>query len=208
MVMREERRQETRERLLQAAARAFARRGYSNCTVADISREAGMSQGALYVHFRDKEELFLTMIAREHGQGADKAREALAKAPYLQGIFSILESCIRDVGFPVDHALWTDILAVAARDEAVRKAFMESDALMRAVFCELLHKAAAAGEIASDLDIEAVALWLYALVDGLIARTAIDADFNFARFAPVFVRLVRNALRPAPAVPADESPAR
>ncbi len=205
MVMNEERRQETRERLLQAAARAFARKGYSNCTVADIRREAGMSQGALYVHFRDKEELFITMIAKEHGQGADKTREALTRAPSLQGILSILESCIRDVGFPVDHALWTEMLAVAARDKAVRAAFMESDAHMRAMFCELLRKAAEAGELASDIDVEAVALWLYALVDGLIARTAIDADFDFARFAPVFVRLVRRALRPVPSVP-DKTP--
>src|SRR6202042_3612349 len=45
---------ETRERLLRAAADAFARQGYDGTRVADIAASAGVSNGALYAHFGSK----------------------------------------------------------------------------------------------------------------------------------------------------------
>ena len=136
------------------------------------------------------------MIEEEHALWAEKAREALNTRPYLDGIIGLLAGCIRDVGFPVDHRLWTEILAVTARDPAVRAAFAASDKNMRDVFSELLRRAAQAGEIDGSLDFEGVSVWLYALVDGLIARTADDPGFDFQKHLRVFELLVRRALSP------------
>lgn len=196
MATRKDQKSATRERLLTAAAVCFAEKGYDGCSVADIVSRAEVSQGTLYVHFKNKEDLFISMIAEEHGQGAEKARQAAVSAPYMQGIISVMTDCICDVGFPIDHRLWTEILAVAARDASVRKAFAASDKAMRKAFVELLEKAAAAGEIDNTLDMDSVSVWLYALVDGLIARTADDADFDFKNHIGVFEILVRRALRP------------
>lgn len=196
MTNREEQKQNTRGKLLTAAALCFAEKGYSGCSIADIAKRAEVAQGTMYVHFKSKEALFKTMIEEEHAQGAEKARRAAGMAPYLTGILSVMTDCVRDVGFPVDHRLWTEILAVAARDPGVREAFAASDKAMRAVFAELLHKAAEAGEIDGSLDFDAVSVWLYALVDGLIARTADDPGFDFKKHVNVFETLVRRALCP------------
>jgi AcrR family transcriptional regulator len=196
MVKREEQKQNTREKLLAAAAQCFAEKGYSGCSIADISQRAEVAQGTMYVHFKSKEKLFKTMIEEEHAQGAEKARQAASVTPYLNGIIGVMTDCIRDVGFPVDHRLWTEILAVAAREPSVRETFAASDKAMRSVFVELLQKAAEAGEIDGSLDFEAISVWLYALVDGLIARTADDPGFDFQKHLDVFEVLVRRALRP------------
>lgn len=196
MVKRDEQKQSTREKLLNAAALCFAEKGYSGCSVSDVAKYAGVAQGTMYVHFKNKEELFKTMIEEEHAQGAEKARQAANITPYLNGIVGVMTDCIRDVGFPVDHRLWTEILAVAARDPSVRKTFAASDKAMRKVFVELLQKAAEAGEIDGSLDPDAVSVWLYALVDGLIARTADDPTFDFKNHLTVFETLVRRALQP------------
>src|ERR1700689_2395001 len=58
---------ETRERLLRAAADAFASRGYDGTRVADIAASAGVSNGALYAHFGSKAELLVGAL-REHGR--------------------------------------------------------------------------------------------------------------------------------------------
>ncbi|TDC55638.1 TetR/AcrR family transcriptional regulator [Actinomadura sp. KC345] len=58
---------ETRERLLRAAADAFARHGYDGTRVADIARAAGVSNGALYAHFGSKAELLVAAL-RAHGR--------------------------------------------------------------------------------------------------------------------------------------------
>jgi hypothetical protein len=111
-------------------------------------------------------------------------------------MLGVMEDCVRDVGFPVDHRLWTEIVAVAARDQSVRETFSAGDKAMRGVFVELLRKAAEAGEIDGSLNLDAVSVWLHALVDGLIARTADDPGFDFKTHAGVFETLVRRALRP------------
>lgn len=194
MAKREERKALSRQKLLESAAKCFAQKGYDGCSVADIAAEAGMSQGNLYIHFTSKEELFKTMIQQEHGDAAEKMRRAAAKNPSLQFILDSLHKCIRDVGFPVDHRLWTEILAVSARNESIRAAFLASDRIMRDAFVELLKKTAERGEVDKNLDFEAVSIWIYALVDGLIARVADDAAFDFKQQIKTFDFLVLRAL--------------
>jgi AcrR family transcriptional regulator len=62
---RKETQQRTRERLLAAASKVFARRGYHRATVDEIASEAGFTIGALYSNFAGKEELFLALADRQ-----------------------------------------------------------------------------------------------------------------------------------------------
>jgi AcrR family transcriptional regulator len=59
--------EETRERLLDAAARVFELKGYEGATVALIAREAGVSSGAIYAHYANKAELLVDAL-RAHSQ--------------------------------------------------------------------------------------------------------------------------------------------
>ncbi len=58
---------ETRDRLLRAAADAFAEHGYDGTRVADIAAAAGVSNGALYAHFGSKADLLVDAL-RTHGR--------------------------------------------------------------------------------------------------------------------------------------------
>jgi AcrR family transcriptional regulator len=49
---------ETRERLLEAAEKVFAKKGYDGAKLSDIAEEAGVSVGAVYFRFKDKDALF------------------------------------------------------------------------------------------------------------------------------------------------------
>lgn len=55
----------TRQVLICAAADVFARRGYAAATMADILDEAGVTKGALYFHFRSKEDLARAIFAED-----------------------------------------------------------------------------------------------------------------------------------------------
>jgi AcrR family transcriptional regulator len=61
---RQESRLQTRERLLEAAAEVFSRRGFHAASVEEVAEEAGFSKGAVYSNFASKEELFLTLLDR------------------------------------------------------------------------------------------------------------------------------------------------
>jgi AcrR family transcriptional regulator len=60
----QERSRDTRDRLLAAAELAFATRGYEGSRIADIAQVAGVSAGAVYFRFRDKEALFGGIVER------------------------------------------------------------------------------------------------------------------------------------------------
>ena len=84
VLTRKERQEQTREDLVGAAARVFARRGYHKATVEEIAAEAGFSTGAVYSNFDGKEQLFLAIADRQVG---DRVAEitAVADAAERQG---------------------------------------------------------------------------------------------------------------------------
>jgi AcrR family transcriptional regulator len=59
---REEQREETRRRLVDAAKKTFVRRGYEATSVEEIAEAAGYTRGAVYSNFRDKDELYVTVL--------------------------------------------------------------------------------------------------------------------------------------------------
>lgn len=67
----------TRRRLLDGAARVFARQGYHGTTVDDIVVECGSSKGAFYFHFDSKEALFLTLMEEFAGMLAGALERAV-----------------------------------------------------------------------------------------------------------------------------------
>lgn len=62
----EERRSQTRRALVTAARQLFAEKGYAGTGTPEIAVAAGVTRGALYHHFADKEALFAAVVEEEH----------------------------------------------------------------------------------------------------------------------------------------------
>lgn len=67
----------TRQRILEAAAREMLQVGYQNASMRKIAADAGITAGALYKHFRGKEEIFETICDGVIGQLFAKQRQLL-----------------------------------------------------------------------------------------------------------------------------------
>jgi AcrR family transcriptional regulator len=63
---REQSKDQTRERLLDAAQATFMKKGFVAASVEDIAAAAGYTRGAFYSNFRSKSELFLELLRRDH----------------------------------------------------------------------------------------------------------------------------------------------
>lgn len=59
---KDDRREEKRKRIIQAALKIFSRKGYTPAAVDEVAAEAGIGKGTLYLYFKDKEELFFSTI--------------------------------------------------------------------------------------------------------------------------------------------------
>ena len=75
-----------RQQLLDAAITCFARNGFSETTIEDICREAGVSHGALYRHFKSKEDIIEASYWRDRETMTARFAAAKKKAGACRGI--------------------------------------------------------------------------------------------------------------------------
>jgi AcrR family transcriptional regulator len=95
----------TRDLLLRAAEQLFARVGYEKAQVEEIAEAAGFSKGALYAHFKSKEELFLALFKAKTGGYQAKLRQALDNAPTREQKIEAFRSFYIDLSKEKDWAL-------------------------------------------------------------------------------------------------------
>jgi AcrR family transcriptional regulator len=66
--------QKQRQRIVEAAFRCFSRQGYQKTSIRAIGKEAGLSVGALYTHFKDRNEIISSMKGMAHEKPLEKAK--------------------------------------------------------------------------------------------------------------------------------------
>src|SRR2546425_12835829 len=69
------------QQIIDAAIRVFARHGYYNSRVSDIAREAGMASGTIYLYFRTKDDILITLFREKMAQWLADLRKAIAGEP-------------------------------------------------------------------------------------------------------------------------------
>lgn len=69
-----------RDAIMRAATQVFARRGFFNAQVADIARAAGVAAGTVYLYFRSKDDLLVSLFERTMREAIAEGRAALAGA--------------------------------------------------------------------------------------------------------------------------------
>ncbi|MFN3213806.1 MAG: TetR/AcrR family transcriptional regulator [Henriciella sp.] len=80
--------EETRERLIAAAKARFAQDGYADTSINDICEDLGITKGALFHHFKSKQDLFAEIWQRLQVEMDDEAREAAVAARSLTDPYS------------------------------------------------------------------------------------------------------------------------
>jgi len=77
--MREAGRAEKRARILEAASRVFACKGFLSATVAEVAREAKVADGTIYLYFRNKDDLLLRLVEARMNALCHAMEEVLAR---------------------------------------------------------------------------------------------------------------------------------
>jgi TetR/AcrR family fatty acid metabolism transcriptional regulator len=70
--------QDKRKRILQAAVRVFARKGYFRARVGDVARRAGVADGTIYLYFRSKEALLVALFDEVMAEHLEQGKAELA----------------------------------------------------------------------------------------------------------------------------------
>ncbi len=194
-------------RALDQALCVFWKLGFEGAAISDLTEATGLQRQSLYNTFGDKHGLFLASLQRYRSR-SDEALTPLARpdagladlAKYMRGVIELQ----RTMGFGACLLVKT-AFGSEGGDVRVRAIVEAGASAVRSAFARVLAASAARGELARAADVDALAAYLYAVQNGLIAllRTgaspsSVDAaiEHTFASLPPVKSRKPKKRSRP------------
>jgi AcrR family transcriptional regulator len=174
-----ERRSQTRQRLIEAATKVVAEKGFDSATVDDIAEAAGLSIGGLYSNFSGKDELFLAVFDGH----LEWFEQRLEEAQSVDDPARAIADWFRSLGEGRHQFLvFVEFWAYAVRRPKLRREFAKRMAQMRVAVARLLEARATESSGQLPIPAETLALLTLAVMRGLMleklasARAVPDAE--------------------------------
>jgi AcrR family transcriptional regulator len=178
VLTRREKQEQTRERLLGAAVRVFARRGYQQASVEEIAAEAGFTTGAVYSNFSGKEELFLALADREVEDRVAEIRAVADAAergerPGAEAAEQFRQFLERDRDWPLlSYEFWS----FGVRNPKLQEEFGRRRQAVSGALADTLERVAAQAGFRLRFPAPALATAISASLNGLAFERAADPD--------------------------------
>jgi AcrR family transcriptional regulator len=182
-----------KEHIIEAAAREFARSGYSNAVVADIALQANIGKGTVYEYFKSKEDLFFAVFEwfqkkTEKAAAVDISALGGGAADRLKVLNDSLMGqwdYIKDV-FVLVMEFWAASSSTQMR-RRFKGAFKQLYDDYRQIVSSLIQDGINSGEFRSDVRPEPVAAALVGTWDALFLQAWFDDGFDPAATANDFL---------------------
>ena len=151
-----------RREILDGARRTFARWGFEGATVRRLEAETGLSRGAIFHHFRDKESLFLAVAEDDALTMADTVAE--------HGLVQVMrELRTSDPGW---LGTQLEVVRRMRTDPAFRRRWSARTARLAKAATERLERQREAGAVRDDVPVETLVAFLMLALDGLVLHRA------------------------------------
>lgn len=201
------RRQERALRILDAAETLILRWGYQKTTLDDISRQAGVAKGTIYLHWKTREELFKALMKREKLELTKDLRQHTSKdasSATLQGMLKHLTLIM--LKRPLMKAVMLrDIEVIGKLAYNERSSITQIEKI--AGFTVYLEFLRAHQIVRTDLSIQAQIYLISAIFTGFfLIAPAMPDEFTPTdeQMADLLAEAIHKVLEPARAVPAAE----
>jgi AcrR family transcriptional regulator len=169
-------RDETRERLFQAAASIFEERGIGATSIDAIASAAGFTRGAFYSNFADKDELIVAMLEDHAERSLQHFRDLLARHRNAGDFVSAIAKAERSHQDPLGRAplLHIELILFVARAERRLPELRERLRARRGLIAEIVSTINQAAGSAKTIDPTFAGSMLLALEDGFRLHRLID----------------------------------
>ncbi|RUO73633.1 TetR family transcriptional regulator [Idiomarina seosinensis] len=174
---------ETRAKLLDAAEHLFGQNGVAHTSMAQVAEHAGVTRGAIYHHFSNKQDLIESLMDRV-SLPIDEMREQIAELDDFDALEEIRQ---RTTEFLTRIQTNQRVQALASIllhkceyiDEVNPIKLRHVSGRNRCIddFEELLEKAKRDGQLPAATDSRMAVIGLFGLVDGLIYNWLLDSDY-------------------------------
>ena len=182
-----------RAEILEAARRAFARHGYEGATVKVLEAETGLSRGAIFHHFRDKEALFLALAEEDAAEMA----ETVAQHGLVQVMRDLQD---KDAGW---LGVQLEVRRRLRTDPVFAQRWAEHQSAITGATTARLQRQRRAGVVRSDVPLPILVDFLRLVLDGLVSGLAAGMPTDHL---PGVLDLVEGAVRRRNSVAEEPTP--
>jgi AcrR family transcriptional regulator len=173
---REIKQEQTRARLLEAAATVFARRGYHVATLEEVAAEAGFTKGAVYSNFDSKDALFLALVDDELAKRVQEIGAVLEASASSGDIEAEAERQFQRFVREEPHwpFLFYEFFAYGARRPELRAEFIKRRRAVHGVIADGIRAQAEQYGFELPMPAEQIAVAFEALMNGLAFNRVLD----------------------------------
>jgi AcrR family transcriptional regulator len=172
-----ERRAESRERLIKAAIRLLATRGYAHTSLVEIGREAGLSRGLVSHHFGSKEACMRAVvehIRKDVGRRATKL--GIGGPDAVDRLLDVYFNGVRSHE-PNARAMYVILIEGLTSTPGLRPAVAETNEISRSFIADLIAELVEPHEDAGPrTEIESIAVLVEAILRGVALQWLADPD--------------------------------
>jgi len=171
-------RDETRDKLFDAAARVFEDQGTGGASIEAIAAEAGFTRGAFYSNFASKEELIIAMLEDHVEQSIRRNLDLLAKHKNLDDFLDALKSMDRSRQDPLARSplLHMEMILFVARAEKRRPELAKRLRARRKLIADIVETTLKDSGRPAALNASWTAAVVLALEDGFRLHRLIDPE--------------------------------
>jgi AcrR family transcriptional regulator len=173
--------EEARERIVQTALLVFAEKGYHETTMEDIAERLGVSEGAIYLYFKSKRELFKAIGESGEHQIGQIISSSIGNEDPVKAFFDSVVNAYEQ--YEPISGLIIELMAEASRDASLRKMFrddFDEDGRMLGNFLGELKKRSLIG---AETDAHSISMGLLALFYGYVISRVLGVRKDDAKQA-------------------------
>ncbi|MGF6147943.1 Toluene efflux pump ttgABC operon repressor [Kingella potus] len=205
--------QKTREQLMQSALDTFLEHGVARTSLAAIARNAGVTRGALYWHFKNKEDLFEALFEKIFLACRASLSDGLGEHDG-QGLHRMLCGMFDRIRYDDTHRkLFTIIHLKCEFTEETRAVFdvkKKYIGLWEEQLRGLIRSCTERGELPQAIDPDLAVFYLHTVIDGLAGIWFCEPEADFSAFVQPVIDSAVYTLRHSPHLlrPSEKHPAR
>lgn len=181
-----------REQIADAAGKIIVRHGCENLTIKRLASEIGVTDGAIYRHFKSKKDILLLLI--EHVEGnlvGDLDKGRVSESSPLEAFDDIVARHVASIRKRKGVSFQVIAEIISLGDRELNSRMYAGLQKYRARVRELLAVGVASGEIKAELDLDAAATLFFGMMQGMANLWALDShgpdlDKNYIRVWNIF----------------------
>lgn len=184
------------KKIIEAAVVVIAENGFHQAQVSKIAKQAGVADGTIYLYFKNKEDLLVSLFQEKMGQFIDKTKKAINQKTHVEEKLETLVDMHLKLLADDHHMAIVTQLELRQSSKHLRAKINEVLKGYLAVIDEIIDKGKKEGAFSQQLDLRLARQMIFGTLDEAVSNWVMnDHKFDLVALSHPISHLLLNGLR-------------